>query len=362
MRLNKGIEDIAPYVSGTAIEIAQKKYGIKKWVKMNSNENPLGPSKKALQKAIEAAGSMNLYPESSNLALREKISQKFDIPVDMCTVGNGADEIIYYIAMGFLNDGDEVIIPEITFPIYEIAAKIMRANIVKSRMKGYEIDLDSIVDKISDKTRMVFLANPNNPTGHAFNHEKIERFIAKLPESVLLVHDEAYGEFADTSSFPNTVSLLRNGVKNLIAIRTLSKAYGFAGLRLGYCFAFPGVIDVIHRIKLPFNISIITQKAAEAAIDDEEFIEETLSVTRQGRDFIYRVLDELGLGYVPSSTNFILIDTGRDSAEVVEELMKMGILVRGAANYGYPTCIRVTVGTHEDNVKFIEALKKLYGR
>jgi len=360
VHINKGLENITSYVSGKPRDEVEKTYKVKKAVKMNSNENPMGVSPAAVRYAKKILNTANQYPESSNRLLREKIAERFSMKPENVFVGNGADEIIYYIAMSYLNDGDEVVIPEVTFPIYEIACRIMRAKIIRSAMRGFEIDLESMLEKINKKTRLAFLCNPNNPTGHALLDEQVYRFLEKVPSNVLLVMDEAYADFADPDTFPDTISRLKNGQNNMIVIKTLSKAYGLAGFRVGYGIASRDIIEIMNRIKLPFNISLISQYAAQGALQDHDFLNKTLDTTKNGRKLIYQGLKKLGLSFVESSTNFILVDTGRNGDKVTEELMKRGVIVRSAANYGYPTCFRVTVGTSAQNRKFLKAMEEIF--
>ncbi len=360
MDINKGLLDIKPYVGGKPKEEVEKKYNIKDTVKMNSNENPIGVSPIALSYASNILSNANVYPESSNIVLRNKIAETFTLSPDNIIVGNGADEVIYYIAMSLINDNDEVVIPKITFPIYEIAFKIMRAKIIKSSMDENKIDLEDILKRITKNTKIIALCNPNNPTGHAIKKDEIYRFIRNVPSHILIAIDEAYMEFADIDDFPDTISMFKNGYKNLFIIRTFSKAYGLAGFRIGYGIGEKKVIEIMHRIKLPFNISIIAQNAALGALMDSEFLQKTIKNTKEGRKDICKALNTLGLKYVESSTNFILIDTGKDGDLITEELMKRGIIVRSAKSYGNPTSIRVTVGKKEQNSKFIEALKDIF--
>lgn len=355
--VNRGLLGIKAYVGGKPIEEVVKKYNVEDPVKMNSNENPIGVSPVALFHAKEALSQANVYPEGSNRVLRETIAQKYGVLSDNVIVGNGADEIIYYIAMSFTNDGDSIIIPRITFPIYEIAFKLMRAHILTSDMDGYSINLEDILERITADTKIIALCNPNNPTGHALKRGQISRFVGDVPDSILILMDEAYMEFADSNEFPDTISLFKEGHDNLFIIRTLSKAFGLAGFRVGYGIGSRDAVELMNRIKLPFNISLVSQHAALGALQDSDFLKKTLNNTEKGRNQIYGALNTLGLNYVKSSTNFILIDTAKDADCVTEELMRRGVIVRSAKNYGLPACIRVTVGTGEQNRRFIEALR-----
>lgn len=356
--MNRGLGGITPYAGGKHKEEAIEKYGVRKPVKLSSNENALGVSPMATEHAGRILSQANLYPEGSSRILREKLAERFALSPDCIVVGSGADEIIYYVAIAITNDGDEIIIPSITFPIYEIAFRMMRANIVKSAMDGFFIDLEDILRRINSKTKCITLCNPNNPTGHALGRNEVKGFIEKVPPGIIILMDEAYMDFADMDSFPDSIGMFREGRRNLVIVRTLSKAFGLAGFRVGYGIGDESMVSLMNRIKLPFNVSIVSQHAALGALSDRDFLIKTLKNTQQGRSLIYKALEKLGLSYVRSSTNFILIDTGNDGDLVTEELMKRGVIVRSAKNYGMPTCIRVTIGTEAQNRRFIEALSE----
>ena len=359
-QFNRGIGHIKPYVGGKQKREAQKLYAVSDPEKLGSNENPLGVSPKALKLAEKSLPGSNVYPDGTNLDLREKIADKFGVLTTNVFVGSGTGEVIYYTAMVLMNDGDEVIIPEITFSLYEIAFRIMRAEIVRSSMRELQIDLDDILHRITPRTKAVCLCNPNNPTGLAIESDELYSFIGKVPNEVLILMDEAYCEFASPERFPDSVAILKKGQKNLLITRTFSKVYGLAGFRVGYGLGDPEIIELMHRIKLPFNISLVSQNAALGALEDRKFLETTLENTKTGKAFIYSTLDELGLQYTVSSTNFIFIDTGLDSDLVTEKLMRRGVIVRNAKNFGTPTHIRITVGTKRQNEKLVEALREIF--
>ena len=354
--MNRGVKGIKPYVGGKPKEEVARQYGVAEPIKMNSNENPLGVSPRGLEAARAALPEANVYPEATSRAVRETLARKLGVGSDEIMVGNGADEIIYYAAMAFTNDGDEVVIPRITFPIYEIAYRVMRAEIVTSGMKGMEIDLEAMLSKVSPRTKAVVVCNPNNPTGHVLGGDAVRLFVERVPRGVLILMDEAYGDFADGGAFPDTVSMFKSGFRNLLVVRTLSKAYGMAGFRVGYGIGDEAVISVMNRIKLPFNVTVVSQRAAVGALEDEEFMRATLEGTVAGRERVCGALKRMGLSYVKSGTNFVLIDTGRDADAVTDALMRRGIIVRSAKMYGTPTSIRVTVGTAAQNDAFLRAL------
>ena len=360
--INYGLKGIPKYPFGKPKSAMAGKYNSDEIVKINSNENSIGASPKAVEAAEQSLSSLNFYPDSTNLDLRKKFADKLTVEPENIFIGNGASEIIYYIAIAFLNDGDEVIVPEITYPLYHIAFKMMRANIVKSAMDGYKVDTEKIIASINKKTKLIAICNPNNPTGHTLKKDEMYRFIEKIPDDILLVVDEAYMDFADSRVFPDTISMIKNEVKNLYIIRTLSKAYGLAGLRVGYGIGPSEINTEMQKVKLPFNISLIAQHGASAALDDEAFLRNTVDTIKMGRAYIYDELKKMDLSYVESSTNFILIDVGRDSNYVTEELEKNGVMVRNAGPYGIKNCIRVTIGTNDQNKRFLRALNNVLNK
>ncbi len=360
--INRGISGIKPYVPGRSIEEVVRERNVKNIIKMASNENPLGMSPKAYNAIITALKASYHYPEVTGMRLREALGEKFDMPPEYIITGNGADEIIYTIAMTFLDEGDEVIIPGITFSMYEIVSRAMRAKILKAPMdpiRGLRIDLSSMKKLISERTKMLFICNPNNPTGDLLTGDELFAFLYSIPKNIIVVHDECYSEFADPNRFPDLREMIRNGQENLILLRTFSKIYGLAGIRIGYGLAHPEMLKLMYRIRPPFGVSIPAQEAGIAALEDTEFYEQTLSLNSTGKRFIYDKLEELGLQYVESHTNFILLDTGFDSLEVSDRMISRGIIIRPMASYGLPTYIRVTIGLREHNLRFIDALKEV---
>lgn len=359
--MNSGLGKIDPYVGGKTVSDALREYRVEDAVKMSSNENALGVSPRAVAAATDAAAASNVYPDAESSALRARIGEKFGVDPECVIAGNGADEIIYYLAMSITNDRDQVVIPAITFPIYEIAFRTMRADIVFSPMRGLEIDLDDLLKRITKKTCCVALCNPNNPTGHGLPPDQVISFVEKVPDRVVILMDEAYMDFAPPGLAPDTMGLFKGGRRNLLIVRTLSKAYGLAGFRVGFGIGDPGLIGLMNRIKLPFNVTLVSQKAALAALDDTEFLSKTIEVATLGKEYLYREMERLGLSYIESATNFVLIDTGRDAGMVCDELMKRGVIVRSAAKYGAPTSIRVTVGLSQHNERFVKSLEEVLG-
>ena len=360
--INYGLKEIPKYPFGKPKSAISDQFESTEIVKINSNENSIGVSPKAVQAAVESLSDLNLYPDSTNYELRVKIAKRFGVKAENVFVGNGASEIIYYLALSFLNSGDEVIVPKITYPLYNIAFKMMKATIISSPMDKYRIDVDKMIGLINKKTKMIAICNPNNPTGDTLTKDEMKYFIKKVPENIILVVDEAYMDFADNDIFPDTISLIKNGLENLYIIRTLSKAYGLAGLRVGYGIGNHKINEEMQKVKLPFNISLIAQRAAIAALNDDDFLKKTVDNIKSEKVRIYSELKKMKLNYIKSNTNFILIDVGMDSDMVTEELEKNGILVRNSKSYGMENCIRITVGTEKQNTRFLSVLHDIVGR
>ena len=353
---NPGVLGAKKYVPGKSVKDAVAELGLKDVVKMASNENPFGSSPRSRAALADLGGELHVYPDAMNEELRGRLSEKLDVPKDMLTIGNGADGVIYNLGMAVLDQGDETLIPRISYPIYESIIRVMRSTITYTGMKGLRIDLEDLARCISPKTKAVFLCNPNNPTGDALPREQLLAFLKKLPATVLVVLDEAYIDFADPELRPGAVALIKGGMRNLFVLRTFSKLYGLAGVRVGYGIGDPAVIELIHRIKPPFGVSAIAERLALAALEDSQFARKTLEDCTREKRFFYAELARLGLDYVPSHTNFVLVDSKRDCLEVFQRLMTRGLLVRPAKQYGLPTSVRITVGRHEDNARLFGEL------
>jgi histidinol-phosphate aminotransferase len=355
-RINSGTLKIKPYEPGKSIYEAEQEASGIDFIKMASNENPLGVSPLAFKAIQTQAHLAFMYPETSCAELRSALAREFNIDANMIIVGNGADGVIYTINMALIDQDDEAIIPRVTFPYYEITVQALRGKVVESKMKGHEIDLKDVLEKITPKTKIIWLSNPNNPTGCIIKREEFEQFYRQVPENIFVVHDEVYADFAPTKALPDILSLIRKGRANLILIRSFSKIYGLAGVRLGYGIAQESLINIMYKVRPPFDVSVLAQKAGCAALDDREFYKKTLEVNEEGKKYLYGELKRLGLEYIPSYTNFIVIDTKQNCRQVQNKLLMQGIIVRPADNYRLPTCIRVTIGTAEQNKRFITAL------
>jgi histidinol-phosphate aminotransferase len=260
--------------------------------------------------------------------------------------------------MTLLAPGDEVVVPKITFPVYETISHVMGARVIRTRLDGYAIDLEDVLRAVSERTRIVWLCNPNNPTGTIFEEGAFARLLERLPPRVFVVHDEVYRDFAESDDFPRTLERVAGGAENLLCIGSFSKSYGLAGLRLGYGVAHRDLVDLMYRVRPPFDVSIPAEKAGLAALEDVEFYRETLRMVSEGKQMLYRELERLGLACVRSHTNFVVVDIGRDDRPVVERLMDLGVIVRPCTGYGLPGHIRVTVGRPQDNERFLGALAR----
>ena len=356
-RANPSVLDIAPYVPGKSLEEAMEESGRDDVIKLASNENPLGASPAAVAAIRDALDLSHRYVESSTRQVRERLASLLHLTPEHLIAGNGSDALLLAAAMAFLHADDEVIVPEVTFSMYEIVARIMGARVVRSAMDGMAIDVDAILDKVTPATKAVFLCNPNNPTGTLIDERRFADLVAALPDDVLLIHDEAYADFADPALRPDTMGRVRDGVTNLLVTRTFSKSHGLAGIRFGFACGDPRVIDLLHRVRPPFDLSVTAQAAGVAAADDREFLQRTLQVNRDGKAQLTAGFDALGLPFVPTHTNFIMVRLGERASTVADDLLQRGLVVRcwtrPAALAGW---LRVTVGTEPENRSLLAGL------
>lgn len=355
--VRKNVLNIMPYLAGKPIEETRRQFGLKEVIKLASNENPLGPSSMALKAIKENLSRINRYPDSQGYYLKKKLSRFYNLTYSNFVLGNGSDELIDIIIKTFVEDDESVITADITFLEYKIIARINNRKIITVPLKYFKYDLESIKRKIDKKTKIIFISNPNNPTGTYLTKYEIEDFISELPQTVLLVLDEAYDAFIDVDDFPNSLTYLNN--KNIIILKTFSKAFGLAGLRIGYAILDSELAAYMERVRPPFNVNILAQAAAIAAIDDKKFLEKTRSTILEGKNYLYDILSKLGIACVPSVSNFILMDCQRDGEEIFREMLKYGVIVRDMKQYGLKNFIRVTIGTRKENERFIKVLKKV---
>jgi len=354
--IRQHLKNVSVYQPGKPIEEVQRELGLETVYKLASNENPLGPSKKAVQAMKNCAAGVHRYPDASCHYLRGELAGMLGVAENNLIFGNGSDEVIGFPMRAFVEPGQEVMVGSPTFLIYEIQAKALGLDVIISPLKNYRYDLDDMLARITGRTRLIYIANPDNPNGTYIDHETMERFLKKLPEHVLVFLDEAYCEFAP-EDFPRSVELFKAGY-NVIISRTFSKAYGLAGLRLGYACARPELISAMEKVREPFNVNLIVQEAARAALADVEHLRKVLTLTAREKNWLYRQLKKLRVEYVPSATNFILMDIKRDASPVCDMLLRDGIIVRNMKGWGYATHIRVTPGTRKQNRAFIASLQK----
>jgi histidinol-phosphate aminotransferase len=355
----KGILKIESYVPGKSLEEVQKEFGAKRWIKLASNENLLGPSPKAIAAIRKELPNIYLYPEGPCTILRKALAEKFALPEEMVVVSNGADNLILMIANAFVNEGEEVVMADPTFTVYTNVTQIMGGKPIRVKLKDFTHDFDAMLKKVSRKTKLVFICNPNNPTGTTVTLEALNYFLSKLPTRVLVVLDEAYGDFAENAFYPNGLDYIK-AKKEVIVLRTFSKVYGLAGVRIGYALGRTDLVDCLYRVRDPFPVHRLAQVAAVAALNDENHAIRSIQLVYEGKRYLYKELDRMGLSYVPSQANFIFIDFERDAGEVSDALLREGIIIRPGKTWGYPTFARVTIGRMDDNRRFIKALKKTF--
>jgi histidinol-phosphate aminotransferase len=349
---------LASYVPGRSIEEVQKEFGAKRWVKLASNENLLGPSPKAVAAIRRELPNVHLYPESPCSVLRQGLAKKFGLPDGMVVISNGADNLILMIANAFVDEGDEVVTADPTFPVYTNVTQIMGGRPVKVKLRDFTHDLGAMLSKVNWRTKLIFVCNPNNPTGTIVSQSSFDHFLSKLPKRVIVILDEAYGDFVEDPYYANGLDYAKGG-RQVILLRTFSKVYGLAGLRIGYALGRKDLVDCLYQVRDPFPVGRLAQVAAIAALKDRNHAIRSIQLVREGKRYLYTELDKMGLSYVPSEANFILIDFERDSAEIFQALLKEGVIIRPGKMWGYPTFARVTVGRMGDNQRFIKALKKI---
>ncbi len=352
-----GVTNLKPYVPGKPISELERELGITDSVKLASNENPLGCSELA-KAAIQAELSdVALYPDGGGVALRAALAAKHGIEPNRITLGNGSNDVLDMIARVFLAPGYESLFSQYAFAVYPISSQAVGATLNMVPAKDYGHDLEEMLNRVGDKTRVVWIANPNNPTGTWLNGEELEGFIAAVPSNVIVVVDEAYIEYVDEADYPDASQWL-DKYPNMIVTRTFSKSYGLASLRVGYGLAHPDITDLLNRVRQPFNVNSMALAAALAALDDQDFIQRSVESNRQGMAQLTDAFEAMGLDYIPSVGNFVTVDLGRPSAEVDQALLRAGCITRPVANYGLPNHLRITVGLKEQNERVLAALKQ----
>lgn len=355
LRVSEFIKDISPYVPGKPIEELQRELGIKDIVKLASNENPLGPSKKAISAIRKALKGLNRYPDGSCYYLKEELSRRLGVSSEELIIGNGSNEIIDIAAKTFLMPGDRAVMARPSFVVYAMATKIAGAIPVEIPLTNdARHDLVRMAEAIDERTRIVFIANPNNPTGTINKRDEFDAFMKRLPKDVLVIVDEAYYEYVTDREYPDTMEYFRKGYP-VVILRTFSKIYGLAGLRIGYGIAPAEFIREMNRVREPFNVNTLAQVAAAVALKDKEHLRKSVTLNRREKQFLYRELKRLNIDFVPTEANFIYMRFPFEVHELFNEMLRRGVIIRPVGKNE----IRVTIGTRKENLRFIKALKEI---
>ena len=361
MKPLKQVSDLIPYVPGKPVEELERELGITGSIKIASNENPLGPSGLAVEAALKAINEVNRYPDGDCFYLKRKLADKLGVNESNLIIGNGSNEVIEIIARTYLSENDEAIYGQHAFIVYPIVTQAVGAKHVVSPMPDLVHNLDDFASRITEKTKIIFLANPNNPTGTIFKRNEFDNFLRRVPDEIIVIVDEAYFEYVDDLEYTDSLQYQQNR-NNIVTVRTFSKIYGLAGLRVGYGVGSEDLISYVNRVREPFNVNSIAQAAAEAALDDTEHIENTKSVNRAGLDYLIEHFNKMGVKYTPSFTNFILINLENDPMPLYNKLLKEGVIVRPVGGYGLKSHLRVSIGLESENKRFISALKKVLNK
>ena len=357
-----GVQSLKPYQPGKPLTELEREYGIREAVKLASNENPLGPSPMALEIIRTQLPDLARYPDGNGFALKQALASKHGVQAAQITLGNGSNDILELLARAFVTPENEVIFSQHAFAVYPIVTQAVGAKAVVTPARDWGYDLEAMAAAVNDKTRLVFIANPNNPTGTWLTRQQLQAFLLQVPSHVVVVLDEAYFEYASdpaigASDYPNGMQWLKT-CPNLVVTRTFSKAYGLAGLRVGYSVSQVAIADLLNRVRQPFNVNSLALAAAEAALQDQVHLEKGLACNVQGLQQYVQAFKELGLEYIPSIANFICVKVG-DAARVYDQLLRLGVIVRPVANYAMPEYLRITVGTAEENQRCISALQQV---
>ena len=356
--VHKGIQELTPYVPGKPLEELEREYGITGAIKMASNENPLGPSPKALEAIKNILSSLHRYPDAGAFELKQKLSKKFHYSTQSILPVNGSNEILELSMKAFLRPGEETLMPDPSFSLYAKFTSAMAGIPVKVPLKDFTVDLEGILKRVTPKTRIIFINNPNNPTGTAITKQAFSHFLESVPDDVIVILDEAYREFVTTPDSPRGEDYI-DGPRWVVAMRTFSKAYGLAGLRIGYGLASPHIIQLLNKVRQPFNVNLPAQAAAVAALDDSDHFNKTLSTVSDGLTYFYHELGALGIPYIPSQANYFMIHVGTDCDGVYEAMLRQGVIIRPLTSFGYKDYIRISIGTPEENARCLAVLKEV---
>jgi len=352
------VADIRPYVPGKPISSLQRELSIKQVIKLASNENPLGCSPRSTAAIQNHLTELSRYPDGSAFYLKQTLSQKLGVQPENLIIGNGSNEVLELVARAFAAEGDEIIYSQYGFIVYALSAQVVGAKAIEVPAQDYGHNLQAMVEAITENTKIIYLANPNNPTGTRFDRIAWEAFIAQVPDQVLVVLDEAYFEYVEAEDYPNGLDYLAQ-YPNLLVVRTFSKIYGLAALRVGYLVGDPEVVDYLNRIREPFNVNHLAMVAAESALHDQHFVQKAVEINRQAKKILTEFFETYQLSYIPSSTNFMTVEIGKQAAEVNEALLQKGVIVRPIANYGLPNHLRISMGTLLEMQQFVGILREV---
>jgi histidinol-phosphate aminotransferase len=350
--VSENIKTISPYVPGKPIEELERQLGISGSIKLASNENPLGPSPKAVAAIRKALEGQNRYPDGSGFYLSQALAKNLGVDLAQVVLGNGSNELIDLAVRTFVQPGDEVVSADPSFVVYKMITQAAGGTNVIVQCKDMRHDLDAMAERITQKTRIVFIANPNNPTGTMNTKAEMDRFMGRVPDHVLVAVDEAYFEYVTRADYPDSLDYLREG-RNVLALRTFSKIYGLAGLRIGYGITTAAIAELMNKVRQPFNTNSLAQVGALAALADRKHVEKSVTMNNEGKQFLFREFDRLGISYVPTEANFIMFETALEGREVYDRLLKTGVIIRPMG----PKKLRVTIGLPEENKRFAAALE-----
>jgi len=354
----KCILKIKPYVPGKPIEEVERELRIREAIKLASNENPFSPPPSVLKAIRGYLSKLNRYPDDQGYYLTRALAKKYNVDQENIILGCGSDEIMELIAKTFLEPGEEVVFADPSFVMYKIITQIMGGKPVIVPLKHYTYDLLAMGKAITKKTKIVFIANPNNPTGTIVKNTEVRQFVKNVPKDVIIVFDEAYAEYVESKGYPRSLEIVQENC-NCIMLRTFSKVFSLAGLRIGYGIANSKLISCLNCVRLPFNTSSIAQVGALASLKETEWAARIKRINKEGKRFLYSEFEKMGLEYVPSEANFILVKLGNDSPSIANELLKKGVIVRGMTGFGLQDCVRVTIGRPVENKKFVQVLKSV---
>jgi histidinol-phosphate aminotransferase len=351
------IRALEPYPPGKPIDELEREYGVTGSIKLASNENPLGPSPKAMAAMRAAIEDVHRYPDGSCYHLKRALARKLGVSPEALLIGNGSNEIIEFVVRTFLRQGEDAVMADQAFVIYRMVVQAQGGRSISVPLRNYTHDLEAIADAVTPSTRIVFLANPNNPTGTIFFRDQWDEFLRTLPPEVIVVMDEAYAEFVDDPNYPDSLADLRRQ-QRIVVLRTFSKIYGLAGLRVGYAIGAPEIIDMMNRLRAPFNVNTLAQVAAVAALDDDEHVMRTKRVNREGMAYLREAFAAMGLECVPSWANFLLVRVG-GAVRIYDALLRLGVIVRPVSVYGFPEHLRITIGLPAENQRLVQAFGRV---